>query len=624
LNPDLRYAKRKLAYTLKQAGIPYLAARYANQFSAEFGDQELYPFAHDHAAQTIGFGQAQLEFDNRPSRFNSIDVALTENDGLTARFGAADPTGFDRIVALKDRLAMQEAVALYRLLADAGIDTPAYVKFAAADAFLSLREPEMARDLYLRGLAQLGSSDTDLLGVQISLIYAYNEAGQYSQAEALSDKLLAHQRRYLGEVANEGAPDFMQVNPDFLRAAEVSAMLKISNNRLAAAQADLTALRTDLPLNNDLRSVWIALQRAREHPRLSLDEYSMMHIDNPGLVDVALGRCAVLLSLNELASAQQCYADIVSDDAATAAVQNFADSLRQYRLPWYRIESRIGRGAVRSGADSLSDALIYSAPLAGLLNDRVRLFSHLILAEGETDSGAKPARNRLGMGLEYRSQDLEAQAELNRTLDSPNNDGLALTLTRHISDSWKWQALLDTNVVDLPAAALADGIRARELNLSVTWSQNEARSAGAEITQMRFSDGNTRVAPEVWWLERWVSNPVLKLDTVLALASSANSALNRPYFNPVRDEDLNLAFKAEWLNWQRYARSFKQTFELGIGRYWQRDFGGGPTAAAQYGHLWALDNDLAVSYGVGASFQPYDGKREYQRYVFLNLSGRIK
>jgi hypothetical protein len=47
-------------------------------------------------------------------------------------------------------------------------------------------------------------------------------------------------------------------------------------------------------------------------------------------------------------------------------------------------------------------------------------------------------------------------------------------------------------------------------------------------------------------------------------------------------------------------------------------------AGLRYGHEWGFENELALQYGIGTSFQPYDGVREYRRYLYLNLSGRIK
>ena len=57
---------------------------------------------------------------------------------------------FDRIVLLRNRVRMQDAVDLSESLLRDGIDVAPYAQAAAADAYLYLRQPEKARDLFLQ------------------------------------------------------------------------------------------------------------------------------------------------------------------------------------------------------------------------------------------------------------------------------------------------------------------------------------------------------------------------------------------------------------------------------------------------------------------------------------------
>jgi biofilm PGA synthesis protein PgaA len=182
----------------------------------------------------------------------------------------------------------------------------------------------------------------------------------------------------------------------------------------------------------------------------------------------------------------------------------------------------------------------------------------------------------------------------------------------------------DTNVIDLPAAAMRDGIRARSLTLGSTWSMSESRQISGVLSRMEFSDGNDRNAIDLSWKERWYANVKYKLDTIMSYATSGNNLGGRDYFNPSRDRELSLSMKNEWLTWRRYQRSFKQRAIVTAGQYWQDGFATGTLADMHLEQEWSRDDVLGVQYGIGRSFHPYDGNRDYRSYFYLTVFGRIQ
>lgn len=619
-NPAFRYAQRGRVFALSQAGMPYLAKRYADLEPAAFNDAEKYQLAHNADALTIRFGEAQLAAEDKRSRVTTIDIAIVDNAETLRQFGDLSRTQFDRMIALRDRGSMRAVVEIYKNLVDAKVALPSYVKLVAADAYLFLEQPEIARDLYLDGLKDVkNSAPNELLNSQISLAYAYSEAEQHQEAQALADRLLSNQpqRIYKGMRGLE-AP-----NPDYSHAYVLSVLLKIYSDRLEEAEVRLRALRAQAPFNSEIRSAWATLQSSREHPRAALDEFSLMLVDQPKAVDPSIGKGETLLSLNEFSLAKTMLPPLLAEHPESKAVQNFSRKLENYDRPFYKIETTIGRGATGSGADSVTDAAVYSEPLTGSLGDHYRVFSHLTRADGETRN-ENASRTRLGVGLDYRARDINVEAELNHTVTDPNSSGIALSMSWDISDAWRGQVALDTNINDLPAAALGSGVTAEGLKLGLTWSLNESRKAGGEIATTHFSDTNVRNAARIWWLERWVSGPVFKLETAMGWASSSNSQGGRNYFNPSRDAELDLDIKGEWLTWRRYQRSFKQRVGLTLGRYSQSDYGSGAVAGLRYEHEWHQNDAFEFRYGVGRSMHPYDGNRDFRNYLYLNLSGRIK
>ena len=632
INPDFRYAKRGLVFMLDQAGAVYLANYFAQLYRDVFSPEEQYKFAHADSALTIRYGKAQLATDNTRARFTTTDIALDENTALSQQYGVTNKAKFDRIIALDDRAAMQEVIALYQQLIADKVEIPNYVKSSVADAYLYLQQPEAARDIYLDLIDHWDSSDpSGLIDLQAMLIYAYGDAGQYAQAEALAQQMV--QQQALRVPKGKNAPRTMSAA--YLRALIIHANLQKNNDHLDAAQSQITALYRDAPFNNDLRSSWASLLSARDHPRASLDEYTLLQMDQPNSIEAALGRAELLLSLDEFNQSKALLPALIDNFPENKQVQNLAQRIANYDQPLYRLETTLGHGAAKSGADSISSAVVYTAPLlldgqsdqpnntSDWRSNHLRLFARVDHSSGNTIDGSSANRSRAGVGIDYRAENLSAEAQFNHTLNSIHNNGVALALNWAISDSWRTRVLVDTNIIDLAPVAMNLGISAKQEKFGLDWSQNEARKAGAELSSTQYSDSNIRKAVYSWWMERWVSEPIYKINTVLGFSSSRNSLANRAYYNPSQDQELDLDIKAEWLTWQRYKRSFRQRVDLTLGHYWETGYSSGATSGLRYEHEWNFENEFGFSYGVGRNFHPYDGTREYRNYFYLNLTGRI-
>ena len=620
LEPGFRYALRGRASALSAASLPLLAKRLIDDHPEAFSADEVQRYTHDAAARAIGFGEAQLAADDSSSRFAGTDLALAENSAVLQQFGPLSKTRFDRLVALHDRVKMHEVLELYESLRAANIVLPAYAKFMVADAYLFLQQPEAARDLYLEGFKDASAAQSaDRLDRQISLVYAYGEAEQHEEANALADRLL----RGTPNIDNKGIPGIEAASPDHARVQLLRASQYMYGERLAEAEKRLAEMRAAAPHNFDVRAAWASLQNAREHPRAALEELDLLQIDQPQSAANAAARGETLLALNREAEAKAVLASWSETQPENRDVLKFAQKLVVHDMPVLRVDSTVGRGQTAAGAESLLDASIYSAPLATSLGDPYRVFTRLTRADGHAASEAA-SRTRLGLGLDFRERDVTAEAELNRSLDVEHKTGLVLALSLELSDHWSGRAALDTNVIDLPAAAMRAGVTAESMKAGLTWTLDESRKAGGELSRIRFSDGNEREAARLWWMERWISGPVFKLDTVLGVATSTNSLGGRDYFNPTRDRDLSLDTKGEWLTWRRYQRSFKQRMTASVGQYWQDGFGRGTAADLYYEHEWSWDDMKGLHYGLGHAFRPYDGVRDSRNYAYFGFYGRFK
>ena len=625
LDPQSRTALRNYVFSLDAAGMPYLAQRTADRKREWFTNDELRQIAHDGAGSTVNYGQAQLNVDYRQRRFATTDAALAENREVTDQFGEKPVTQFDRMIALRDRQQMTEVIAIYQSLKASGIALPAYAKAAAADAYLYLEQPEVARDLYLSALEEARAGDVATVDAwQIGLTYAYSESEQHDQAQATADHLF----QTTPPLANAGIPGVEAPNDDYPTAAVLTVLVRMYADRLQEAENRLALLRQSAPFNQQVRSASADLRMARGHPRAALGEYERLRIDAPKAVEPQTGRGNALLALNQFSDARQMLPALMHDYPENKGVQNFARQLDIYDRPYLQVTSTFGKGGGIAGAESVVDARLYSAPLTNSFGDAYRVFSHVSHSDGhtneDTENDTRVGRSRIGIGMDYRVRDLTLAAEINRAIENANRTGAVVAMTKDFSDTWQMQLEVDSNVNDLAAAAFDNDVTARRVTAGLTWRQNESRRIDGELSSTHFSDDNRRDAAALAWTERWISGPVFKLDSILGLAVSRNSASNAVYFNPSSDREATATLVGEWTTWRRYRRSMTQQLQVFGGRYWQNDFESGTTSGAQYGHAWSIDDAFTVSYGIGISKHPYDGVQETRHYGYLNLNWAIK
>ncbi|RQO35724.1 poly-beta-1,6 N-acetyl-D-glucosamine export porin PgaA [Herminiimonas sp. KBW02] len=612
-------------FALNGAGMPYLATRTADKRLDWFNKDERRLLAHTVAGHTIIYGEAQLNVDVKTPRFQTTDVAIVETGSVLQRFEPRNVTRFDRMVALRDRQMMKAVVQLYEELLAADVAMPSYAKAAAADAYLYLEQPERARDLYIAAITDAGRGDVaNVDSWRNGLAYAYSEAEQHDEAQAVADGVM----KLTPTLANRGIPSVEAPNGDYPTATVTPALMRMYAERLNEAEKHLAELRGIAPFNGQVRLAWASLQSSREHPRAALEEFTLMQMDDEKSVSAEVGRGESLLALNEFAQAKIISLPLTHEYPENKGVQNLARRLDIHDRPFLRISTTLGKGGQLAAAESIFDAQLYSAPLTNSLGEEFRVFTHLSRSTGSVDrrlpTEASVPRSRIGVGLDYRVRDLEVEGEVNQATQNANKSGIALQVVKYFSDYWRIRLAADSNVNDLSAAAYNANVTARRLLAGVTWQLNESRSIDAAVSNTKYSDGNDRDVYGIGWTERWISGPVFKLDTLVSLATSRNSAQGVVYFNPASDQEATVALLGEWRTWRRYRRSMLQQVQVYTGRYSQEGFNTGTTSGLQYGHLWSLDDEFSLGYGLGVSMHPYDGVREKRHYGYMNLNWAIK
>jgi len=618
--PERRSALRGKVMTLQRLGTPRLGLEIADRTPGLLSPAERAAMLADGTAHEIRSGIIAADTGRGPGRFAGLDRALAESDAAGAhaldrnwQLSAAErQLVLDRVTALSQRYRMRDAVDLYEAMAARPEPVPAYVKEAAASAYLYLEQPEKARDLYREALV----ADPKNPSARLGLFYALAESEDHKGALAEVERLIAD----TPERIDAWSAATLRDNPVYIQALDARAMAPLFANRPGEAEQRLRALAERAPYNLDIRTDHASAMRARGWPRAAVEELGGIVAADPNRSG-ALGELAgARLEMRDYQGAASTLAEAQAAAADDGRVVRATRLAQVHGMRELIVDGTFGKssgGGPIGTRDYALDALLYSEPL----NNNYRAFGHLYSAQSQFDTGTA-RRDRAGIGLEYRSTLIVASGELaHGQRDSKTAAALSLAVTPN--DQWTISGAYESSSNQTPLQATLAGIDARRAAIGAVWRASESRNAGVSYGQMNFSDGNRRETVQGHWTERLIAGPVYRLTATAAYYTSQNSRAGTAYFNPSRDSAPTLEVTNEWLQWRRYTRSFRHRVVLTVGEYRQQGFGSGPLTDARYEQEWAANDTLVLRYGVGRSKQPYDGVQIARNYGYFYLNWRF-
>ena len=254
LAPANAGVRAEAASVLRDLGAPFGAAIVAGATTP--------PIAAEQASAMVRWGE-EVKPADPARRFEGTDAALARLDGLLVSL-PPDQTALrrrvrlDRVVALRDRVRMQEAAEEAEALRAEG-PLPAFVDQAYGDALLFLRRPEEARDAYGRVLAE---SPKDVQA-RYGQFYAAVELEDFTTAYAAVDALVDDEpvwRYFKGDPSRHD-------NPDRASAQIAAARARLYGNQLGDAWARITRISDAAPANGNARIAVYQIANARGWPQ---------------------------------------------------------------------------------------------------------------------------------------------------------------------------------------------------------------------------------------------------------------------------------------------------------------------------------------------------------------------
>jgi len=449
----------------------------------------------------------------------------------------------------------------------------------------------------------------------MNLFYAYIDANEFDAARELIDQL----EKEIPPVLHKGLPGVEVDNEFYEQARANAACARLYADKLNESQALLEQTTLAAPYSLDARLAYGDLLQARDRPRAAQKQYASLLVDDPTNMHPVVGIAETALTLHDLNTAKMQLDTLIKNYPESFIVQQLQQQFHAYQQPILTMSSSIGQsstgGSNKGSQDWLVDTMFHSATF----NHNWRVFEHTFDAEAVFGDTTK-TRHRIGIGADYRSPAWQISGELNQDMTGLGNVGSSLSTSWLPSDQWQMFTGIESNSNDIPLQAGAAGITKQALNLGMFYNYQEFRNLSANLGYSWYSDSNRRIEAGTNWMERWWSGPLYKLETQLGIFASDNSLADAVYFNPRSDVSIDAQVINEWTLWRNYLRSFKNRLALGLGQYWQQDFGSKGIDIVRYEHEWNWGPYRALNYGIAYERHPYDGETDKHISASLNLA----
>lgn len=618
LAPDAKDILLDYVRALQTAGMPHDAEKIAVQHPALLQTAEFRRLQGDIGAELVrlSFEPASTEAE----RFTIADRALAHYSKLLLQWAALPTTPdlqkdierirIDRLGAYTARVYMQDAVQEYESLQKQNVVMPLYAQRWIAGAYLYLRQPDVAKNIYNNILQETAKEGARRNGDVSGLFYALLETENIVQAVEIAQRKAADNPSpliyYPGE--KQGVP-----NTEWSDSQQEAAQSYNYADDAPQAQLRLEEMLGRAPGNVGIRVSLAGLYRGRGWPRQAEQSLKLVETMAPNDFSLRVQQGHTALDLQEWRQLEILADDVIAQYPENLQAQRLdrlrhVQRMREIRVSGYRglsdnattLNPSTGKG------DYGFDAVAYTAPLE--LNWRG--FAGFGWGRGEFTEG-RGFHRTLRAGVERRIRDNTIEAEISsHAFGFGRQTGLRLEGSHTINDYWQVGAGIEKLSRSTPLRALTSNITADSANLNVRWSASNRRQWSASLTPIHFSDGNQSLSLSINGKERLYTHPRWYVDGSINIATSRNSQQSGPYFSPEADYTVLPSVDIGHLVYRNYQTEWRQYLQLGLGVYNQKGFGSESIESLAYGQRYRFNDIFDMGWKISWMRRPYDGQRE--------------
>ncbi len=558
---------------------------------------------------------AEVPAADHTLRFAATDRALARVDSALTVVRAEDGFAynqlrFDRLVALRGRVFMQDVLDGVGRLEEEGVDLPPYVQRAAADAALYLRDAKQATRRYRQAL----EGWPDSREVRLGLFYALVERDRHREAREVIEALLASEPRL------RTSPGLREPVPNLDRPEiAVAALLgRAFAGELGDAQSGLEELRTLAPMNLSVRQELSSVYLWRGWPRRALKEFDRILALDPDHVGARVGRASAFLDMSERGSAESTVNSLLVIAPENKHVQTIARRTDADGL--WRLSVEAGTAESTGGALGTRDRFL-NTRLSASISSRMGFFASWRRSDATYPDG-DGIHDRVALGAEFQSRSVRIAGEASRNRQGAAQVGGAGRIDLTPGDRWSIHLQGDSHSTDVPLQAARFGVDGWRAGGRLAYRANEGTRWSIGGGTLQMSDGNARVEAYTSLDQQLGVSPRARFSALLEAYAARNSLGDAPYYNPTRIAAPSASLIWEWMPWRSYERQFVQRATLTGGAVFQEGYGGEGVYSASLEHEWDLSLQLKLKYGVQWGRPVYDADRERRFAVHAGFEWR--
>ncbi|MBD9458364.1 poly-beta-1,6 N-acetyl-D-glucosamine export porin PgaA [Pseudomonas sp. PDM05] len=584
----------------------------------------------DLAAERVRMAEFATRSENE--RYVVADRALQDYDKLLARWtpdaSAHDDVvrwRIDRLGALKARARTAEVIREYETLTAEGVQLPTYAVRWVAASYLDQRQPEKSEPLYRQALSAPDAEPDDRVEDTTALFYALQESDRGTEAVEVAKGLATSQKP---RVELKGLP-IGNPNDAWMDAQQLSAQSGVYGGDLPGSESSLDALVDKAPGNVGLRLAQADMYRARDLPRRAEGILKETEAQVPRDIGLEVSQAYTAMDLQEWRQLDVLTDDVLARNPDSRQVQRLSRLRDVHDMAELRVEAYTGKsfgggsdsaaGAVSGSRDWGIESRIYTPPI----DEDWRLFAGAGYATADFEEGTGHHRWQT-VGVERRTRDMTLEAEVsNHSYGDGSKQGAAVSIARDINDNWQYGGSLGYLLSTTPLRALNAGITANGGSGFVRWRANESREWKLTLSPSHFSDGNDRFEALLSGREGLYSSPRVQVDLGLEVGASRNSKEDTVYFNPKSDFTVLPVININHVLYHRYETQWSQQFQVGAGTYSQQDYSTGGIGLVGYGQRYRWNDVLEAGANLSLISRPYDGNRERDLRLLVDLTYRF-
>lgn len=629
-SPDNPHVLRENIFALSDLGAAKLALARAQKhrqlFSPEFICQLQANVTSNDISEAVKDRRRLENLYRYKERNLPLEVTLAELDKNRQAFKPYPKlelqTRYDQIYVWRQLDLMKQAVRAFEALpqhpatADATAlkSVPAYVRIAAADAYLYLKHPNKAARLYESVINENPGTDVEHY---IALYYADIDGEHYAKAETLIEHLHKITPIWSRKVAK--APNWERLDVDSLWAMDAA-----YRNNEGLSEQRLRTLSQAAPRNTGLLNLLATVERWRGWPEQSLQTTRMAEAYEPKSKDTRINLADNNRDLEHFSLWGQqinaLYSDFPTDTSIQKSLAQWHDRSRPSITSEYTTGKSNGESNKANPVNGNRDQELQTRLNAPWTVNGWRAFIDQHYIWSSYDEGPL-SYNRLGTGVEWRGDRKHFWAMVDNDQLTGNHVGLSAGWSQWLNDHWQYALSGSTYSLDTPLRAKEAGYSGKSVKGNLTWRQSESREAYLGLGLLSISDGNKRVDLGTGITQRLFASAHHITSGGIDLFAEHNSQPGGPYFNPANSESASVRLEHQWITWRHYERSFTQYFKVSTGYGWQADYGGSPTVDLFYEHKWKFSRTWDLHYGVGWGSNVYDGGRERRLYGLIGFGG---